>query len=162
VRTSLCRYRVSRSRLTDTRPWTTPRELRQCSKCGSWLPLEAFERGSCRDCVSQLRAAEREPDRKHCQANRSEKLKRKRAYYRKKPAVGRSFPEYKAKRRQWERRLRVANRSRRELAQSWATELRGSYAATSHRRPHGPNFLSSDRNRSCGEPTRPPLLAMSM
>ncbi len=89
-------------------PLDHPSGLRQCSKCGSWLPLEAFERNSCRDCVNKLRAAERERDRKRYQANRSEILKRKRAYSRKKPAVSRPFPEYKAKRRQWERRRRVA------------------------------------------------------
>jgi len=53
-------------------PLDQPRELRQCSKCGSWLPLEAFERSSCRDCVNKVREAERERNRKRYQANRSE------------------------------------------------------------------------------------------
>src|SRR5215469_18219480 len=72
-------------------PLDHPRGLRQCSKCGSWLPLEAFERGSCRDCVNKLREEERERDRKRYQASRSAKLKGKRAYDRKKPSVSRSF-----------------------------------------------------------------------
>ena len=89
-------------------PLDHPSGLRQCGKCGSWLPLEAFARSSCRACLNQLKAAERTPERKRYQANRSGKLKRKRAYYRKKPAVSRPVPQYKAKRRQSERQRRLA------------------------------------------------------
>ena len=110
-------------------PLDHPRELRQCSKCGSWLPLEAFERGSCRDCVNKLRAAERQRDRERSQASRSGKLKRKRAYYRKKPAVSRPFYEHKAKRRQWERR--------RHGAKSFAPRVGAELGYQAARKPRG-------------------------
>jgi hypothetical protein len=89
-------------------PLDHPSGLRQCNKCGSWLPLEAFARSSCRACVNQLRAAEHERERKRYQASRRGKLKQKRAYDRKKPAISKPLPEYKAKRRQSERRQRLA------------------------------------------------------
>src|SRR5690242_5474151 len=89
-------------------PLDHPSGLRQCNRCGAWLPPEAFARSSCRACVNQLRAAEHEGGRKRYQASGRGKLKQKRAYDRKKPAISKPLPEYKAQRRQSEWRLRLA------------------------------------------------------